>query len=84
MPEPLDTSKNYQSHRTIVPFLAEIPLQTELKKYLCSHCDYSFDELKENLPKALDLVSIQTICQWKHCWVDAYWAELGWLRLNFK
>ncbi|KAF8237159.1 hypothetical protein L208DRAFT_1248943 [Tricholoma matsutake] len=33
-----------------------------VKKYLRDHCDYSFDGLKENLPKALDSVPIQTIC----------------------
>ena len=58
-----------------------------VKKYLCDHCDYSFNRLKENLPKALDLVPIQTICQWEHwlfCWVDAYWAGLGLVEAQFQ
>ena len=51
-----------------------------VKKYLCDNCDYSFDGLKENLPKALDLVPIQTIQHWEHQlfhWMGAYWAGLG-------
>ena len=51
-----------------------------VKKHLHDHCDYSFDGLKENLPKALDSVPIQTIRRWEHRlfhWVDAYWAGLG-------
>jgi transposase len=51
-----------------------------VKKYLRNHCNYSFDGLKENLPKALDLVPIQAIRWWEHQlfrWVDAYRAVLG-------
>lgn len=32
-----------------------------VKKYLRDHCDYSFDGLKANLPKALESVPIQTV-----------------------
>jgi hypothetical protein len=32
-------------------------LRGMMKKYLCDHCDYSFDGLKENLPKALNSVT---------------------------
>jgi hypothetical protein len=51
-----------------------------VKKYLCDNCNYSFDGLKEILPKALDLVPIQTICCWEHQlfhWMEAYRAGLG-------
>jgi hypothetical protein len=51
-----------------------------VKKYLRDHCDYSFDGLKDNLPKALDSIPIQTIRRWEHRlfrWVDAYRAGLG-------
>jgi hypothetical protein len=27
-----------------------------VKKYLCENCDYTFDTLKENFPKALESV----------------------------
>ena len=46
-----------------------------VKKYLCDNCDYSFNGLKGNLPKALDLVPIQTIRRWEHrlfCWMGTY------------
>ena len=58
-----------------------------VKKYLRDHCDYSFDGLKENLPKALDSVPIQTIRRWEHRlfrWVDAYRAGLGSVEAQFK
>ena len=51
-----------------------------VKKYLWDNCDYSFDGLKENLPKALESVPIQTIWQWEHQlfrWVEAYRLGLG-------
>ena len=32
-----------------------------IKKYLCDNCDYTFDTLKENMPKALESVQLQTI-----------------------
>ncbi|KAF8523101.1 hypothetical protein BU17DRAFT_75038 [Hysterangium stoloniferum] len=40
----------------------------ELKKYLRDNCDYTFDTLKENLPKALALASVdvRTIRKWEH------------------
>ena len=47
----------------------KIPLGAQLhwvfsgavKKYLCDNCDYTFDTLKENMPKALESVSVHTI-----------------------
>ena len=38
-----------------------------VKKYLRDNCDYTFDTLKENMPKALESVSVQTIRHWEHC-----------------
>ena len=36
-----------------------------VKKYLHDHCDYTFDTLKENMPKALASVPLETICRWE-------------------
>ncbi|PBK83206.1 hypothetical protein ARMGADRAFT_1089549 [Armillaria gallica] len=46
-----------------------------VKKYLCEHCDYTFQTLKENMPKALASVPVELICKWEHQmihWMDAY------------
>ena len=46
-----------------------------VKKYLREHCDYTFDTLKTNLPKALESVQISTIRKWEHWmvrWMEAY------------
>lgn len=51
-----------------------------VKKYLCDNCDYTFDTLKENMPKALTSVKLKTIRKWEQCtyhWMDAYRAGLG-------
>lgn len=37
-----------------------------VKKYLRQHCDYTFNTLKTNLPKALASVDIETIRLWEH------------------
>ncbi|KAA1476310.1 hypothetical protein DENSPDRAFT_784921, partial [Dentipellis sp. KUC8613] len=45
------------------------------QKWLRDHCDYTFETLKENVPKALESVSVATIRRWEHrTWrfVDAY------------
>ena len=46
-----------------------------VKKYLREHCDYTFETLKANLPKALESVQISTIRKWEHrmiWWMEAY------------
>lgn len=51
-----------------------------VKKYLRDNCDYTFDTLKENMPKALESVSVQTIRRWEHRmfrWMEAYRSGLG-------
>jgi hypothetical protein len=51
-----------------------------VKKYLRDNCDYTFDTLKENLPKALHSVHIHTIRRWEHRmfrWIEAYRSGLG-------
>ena len=51
-----------------------------VKKYLCDNCDYTFDTLKENMPKALKSVRLQTIRPWEHRmyrWMDAYRGGMG-------
>ena len=35
-----------------------------VRKYLREHCDYTFETLKTNLPKALESVQISTIRKW--------------------
>ena len=47
----------------------------DVKYYLCKHCNYTFAELQENLPKALASVDISTIWKWEHRmirWMEAY------------
>ncbi|KAJ7710753.1 hypothetical protein B0H17DRAFT_1190450 [Mycena rosella] len=46
-----------------------------VKKYLSDNWDYTFDTLKENMPKALTSVKLATIRCWEHRmvqWMDAY------------
>ena len=50
-----------------------------VKKYLRDHCDYTFDTLKANLPKAMESVHLDTIRRWEHRmlrWMDAYQSGL--------
>ena len=51
-----------------------------VKKYLWTHCDYTFTTLQENMPKALTSVPIGTIQKWEHRmirWMEAYRNGLG-------
>lgn len=51
-----------------------------VKKYLRDHCDYTFDTLKENMPKALSSVRLDTIRKWEHRmhrWMSAYRTGLS-------
>ena len=51
-----------------------------VKRYLRENCDYTFITLQENLPKALEFVSVETIRRWEHRmwhWVDAYDVGMG-------
>ena len=46
-----------------------------VKRWLREHCDYTFDTLRENMPKALSSVSKLLIRKWEHrTWrfVEAY------------
>ena len=46
-----------------------------VKKYLRTHCNYTFDTLKTNLPAALAAVDVKTIRKWEHRmirWMEAY------------
>ena len=47
-----------------------------VKKYLREHCDYSFETLKTNLPKALESVQISTIRKWNTGWFGG-WRHTG-------
>lgn len=51
-----------------------------VKKYLRENCDYTFATLRENMPKALASVSLETMRRWEHRtyrWMEAYRAGLG-------
>ena len=51
-----------------------------VKKYLRDNCDYTFDTLKANMPKALESVRLNTIRRWEHRmyrWMEAYRSGLG-------
>jgi len=51
-----------------------------VKRYLRENCNYTFDTLKENLPKALESVPVQTIRRWEHQmdrWMEAYRGNMG-------
>ncbi|KAJ3805122.1 hypothetical protein F5876DRAFT_91626 [Lentinula aff. lateritia] len=54
----------------------EFPNQPKgMKVYLRDHCDYTFDTLKANMPKAMESVLQETIRRWEHCvhrWISAY------------
>ena len=48
---------------------------TQLRESPQDHCDYTFDTLKENMPKALASVDVSTVQKWEHWmfhWMDGY------------
>lgn len=50
-----------------------------VKRYLRENCDYTFQTLKDNMPKALKSVDISTIRKWEHQmvrWLTAYWSGM--------
>ena len=51
-----------------------------VKRYLREHCDYEFETLRQNMPKALASVPIELIRKFEHrSWrfIDAYAEGLG-------
>ena len=51
-----------------------------VKHWLREHCDYTFDTLRENMPKALNSVPVELIRKWEHrAWrfIEAYADGLG-------
>ncbi|KAI0050733.1 hypothetical protein FA95DRAFT_1486740 [Auriscalpium vulgare] len=49
-------------------------------KYLRDNCDYTFQTLKDNLPKAMSSIAVTTIRLWEHRmqrWMSAYGEGLG-------
>ena len=51
-----------------------------VKKWLRDHCDYTFETLRQNMPKALGSVPVELIRKWEHrAWrfIDAYAEGLG-------
>ena len=58
-----------------------------VKQWLCENCDYTFQGLQENLPKALNSVALETIQKWEHQmyhWMDAYRNGLSACDAQFK
>lgn len=46
-----------------------------VKRYLRENCDYTFETLRENMPKAMASVRVETIRKWEHRmvrWMQAY------------
>jgi hypothetical protein len=51
-----------------------------VKKYLRENCDYTYDTLKENMPKAMESMGLEVIHHWEHCmyrWMEVYRLGLG-------
>ena len=51
-----------------------------VKRYLRENCNYTFDTLKENMPKAMESVKLEVIRRWEHRmyrWMEAYRSGLG-------
>ena len=58
-----------------------------VKRWLRDNCDYTFQGLQENLPKALESVALETIRKWEHRmyrWMDAYRTGLSARDAQFK
>lgn len=58
-----------------------------VKRYLRERCDCTFETLKDNMPKALESVSVQTIRKWEHRmyrWMNAYRENLDAKAAQFK
>jgi len=58
-----------------------------VKRWLRENCDYTFQGLQENLPKALKSVALETIRKWEHRmyrWMDAYRTGLSARDAQFK
>ncbi|KAG1883732.1 hypothetical protein F4604DRAFT_1575373 [Suillus subluteus] len=54
-------------------------IKAVLQEYLRENCDYTFETLKTNLPKAMASVCLSTICLWEHRmhrWMNAYRSGL--------
>ncbi|KAN0128344.1 hypothetical protein V8E53_013849 [Lactarius tabidus] len=57
------------------------------QQYLCEHCNYTFEGLKENMPTALASVSVATIRKWEHRmrrWMEAYRGGLDVKQAQFQ
>ena len=51
-----------------------------VKRYLRENCNYTFDTLKENMPKAMESVKLEVIRRWEHRmyrWMEAHRSGLG-------
>ena len=62
----LDIFAFFSWNFTVSSTLLNFFFWSAVKKYLCDNWDYTFDTLKENLPKALASVDVKTIRKWEH------------------
>ncbi|KAF8159193.1 hypothetical protein B0H34DRAFT_655343 [Crassisporium funariophilum] len=76
----------HEGHKVIQPMVfppdhPDFPDQPKgmRQRWLREHCDYTFQGLQANLPKALESVALETIRRWEHRmhrWTDAYRSGL--------
>ncbi|EDR05911.1 uncharacterized protein LACBIDRAFT_329414 [Laccaria bicolor S238N-H82] len=48
------------------PNHSKFPDQPKVKRWLHENCDYTFQGLQDNLPKAMDVVALDTVRKWEH------------------
>ncbi|EPS97533.1 hypothetical protein FOMPIDRAFT_1031940 [Fomitopsis schrenkii] len=58
--------KHITQQMNFPPDHPKTPGVQKVKRYLREHCDYTFGTLKENLPKAMMSVGLNTIRRWDH------------------
>ena len=73
MEDQMERIEKRKRDQELTPY--ETVMQGAVKKYWREHCDYTFDTLKDNIPKALESVQLSTIRKWEHRmirWMEAY------------
>ena len=64
-----------------------VPPPLKRRRWLREHCDYTFQTLRDNLPKALASVELLTIWKWERRmirWMEAYTEDLTAKDTQFK
>ena len=73
-----------------MPYKSKSIFRGAVKRWLRENCDYTFQGLKDNLPKAIeiiDAVALDTVRKWEHRmyrWMDAYRDGLSACDAQFK